>query len=236
MALILIIEDEPGVRMTLEDRLRAEGYETAACGDGISGEEEAAAGQYGLIILDVMLPGRDGFAVCRNLRRKGINTPILMLTARNTSLDTIMGLRQGADDYMAKPFDTGVLLARMEALLRRAERSRSPENGSPDIIVFGGFSLDRIRGILTGADRTIPLQAREYRLLEYLSLHPGELLTRDRILNEVWGYDSETTTRTVDVHIAKLRQRLDESDLPRHIQTVRGRGYRFIQYPLSDGQ
>ncbi len=229
MARILIIEDEPGVQMTLEDRLNAEGYETEVKGEGISGEEEARRGNYDMILLDVMLPGRDGFAVCRNLRKDNIFTPILMLTARNTDLDTIMGLRQGADDYLAKPFDTGLLLARIEALLRRAAISvNQQQNNCDGILTFGEFILDRKKGTLKQGGDFIELHAREYALLEFLSAHPGDLLSRDRILDEVWGYGSETTTRTVDVHVAKLRQRLGESELPRHIQTVRGRGYRFI--------
>ena len=226
MPRILIIEDEPGVQMTLEDRLQAEGYETEIRGDGIQGEEEARGGSYDLILLDIMLPGRDGFAVCRNLRQEGIQTPILMLTARNTDLDTIMGLRQGADDYLSKPFDMGLLLARMEALLRRAALNATPRR--PGQLSFGKFLLDSGRGILQKGDEIIDLHAREFALLEFLSAHAGDLLSRDRILDEVWGYGSETTTRTVDVHVAKLRQKLGESELPRHIQTVRGRGYRFI--------
>jgi DNA-binding response OmpR family regulator len=213
--------------MTLEDRLQAEGYETEVRGDGLSGEEEARRSQYDLILLDIMLPGRDGFAVCRNLRDEGIQTPILMLTARNTDLDTIMGLRQGADDYLAKPFDMGLLLARIEALLRRASLSNQGSEKKGEVS-FGEFSLDRERGTLTRGDVPIELHAREFTLLEFFTEHPGDLLSRDRILDEVWGYGSETTTRTVDVHVAKLRQKLGESELPLHIQTVRGRGYRFI--------
>ncbi|MDC7239824.1 MAG: response regulator transcription factor [Spirochaetales bacterium] len=226
MASILIIEDEPGVQMTLEDRLRSEGYTTEVRGDGISGQEAAESGSYDLILLDIMLPGRDGFSICQNLRTGGINTPILMLTARNTNLDNIMGLKQGADDYMAKPFDMGVLLARIEALLRRSsilKTEKKPENYS-----FGEFIFDLKRGELSRKGETIPLHAKEFHLLEFLLSHPEELLGRDRILDEVWGYESETTTRTVDVHIAKLRQKLAESDFPRHILTVRGQGYKFI--------
>lgn len=230
MAYILIIEDEPGVQITLEDRLNAEGYQTIVKGDGLSGEEEARNNGYDLILLDVMLPGRDGFAVCQNLRKDGITTPILMLTARNTDLDTIMGLRQGADDYLAKPFDMGLLLARIEALLRRAAiGNRTPLDSPTGKLEFGEFTLDWESGNLLHKGKSIELHAKEYGLLKFLSAHPGDLLSRDRILDEVWGYASETSTRTVDVHIAKLRQKLGESDLPRHIQTVRGRGYRFIQ-------
>ncbi|MBF9018176.1 MULTISPECIES: response regulator transcription factor [unclassified Oceanispirochaeta] len=227
MPRILIIEDEPGVQMTLEDRLQAEGYTTEVRGDGISGQKEAETGNYDLMILDIMLPGRDGFAVCQNLRNKDINTPVLMLTARNTNLDSIMGLRQGADDYMAKPFDMGLLLARIEALLRRSALTAQSSGNSETFFRFGEFSFDLKKGNLMMGDLLIHLHAKEFRLLEYLVKHSGELLSRDKILDEVWGYESETTTRTVDVHIAKLRQKLNESDLPRHIMTVRGQGYRF---------
>ena len=228
MAKILIIEDEPGVQMTLEDRLLSEGYETAIRGDGLSGEEEASTGSYDLILLDIMLPGRDGFRVCQNLRNRGIQTPILMLTARNTNLDTILGLRQGADDYLAKPFDMGLLLARIEALLRRSAIRPVPSGTTGEgIIRFGDFTLDMTRGVFLKGNDEIELHAKEFSLLEYLASRPEELLSRDKILDEVWGYGSETTTRTVDVHIAKLRQKLDESEKPRHIQTIRGRGYRF---------
>ncbi len=215
--------------MTLEDRLVAEGYEVEVKGDGIRGEEAAKAGSHDLILLDVMLPGRDGFTVCRHLREHGTASPIIMLTARNTNIDVIMGLQQGADDYVMKPFDMGVLLARIEAALRRsaAAPAAKPEEEA-DSISFGRYTLDRLRGILTCDGQPIPLNAQEYRLLEYLALHPEEILSRDKILDDVWGYDSSIYTRTVDVHIAKLRYHLDESENPNHIRTVRGMGYRFI--------
>ena len=224
MPKILIIEDEPGIQMTIEDRLIAEGFEVDSRTDGISGEEAALEGIYDLILLDLMLPLRDGFAVCQHIRQKGLQTPVLMLTARNTDLDVVMGLRQGADDYLSKPFDMGVLIARIEALLRRSRAL-----GSSQRIYFGVFVLDQKEGTLLKNDKTpIELNVQEYRLLEYLALHPDHTISRDQILDDVWGYGSSTTTRTVDVHIAKLRHRLDESDIPRHIQTVWGRGYKFI--------
>lgn len=227
MPRVLIIEDEPGLRMTLEDRLSVEGYTVTLVADGVKGEEAAKSGSFDIILLDLMLPGRDGFAVCKNIRETGIKTPVIMLTARNTDLDTVMGLRQGADDYVAKPFDMGVLLARMEALLRRTDRLDTGSGGAA-VTVFGSFVLDRRRGVLERGGRPVDLHAQEYRLLEYLAARPDRVLSRDTILDEVWGYGCETTTRTVDVHIARLRKILGESELPRHIQTVRGRGYRFI--------
>ncbi len=229
MAEILIIEDEPGVQLTLEDRLRAEGYGVTIRDDGIRGENEALKGTYSLILLDLMLPGRDGFTICLNLRKAGIKTPILMLTARDTNLDTVMGLKVGADDYLAKPFDMSVLLARIEALLRR-----SKENGENlasekqlEQVIFGEFILDLKTGNLEKSGEQISLNAQEYRLLEYLAVNSGRILSRDLILDDVWGYGSETSTRTVDVHVAKLRSKLGEPEIPRHIKTFRGRGYRF---------
>jgi len=240
MPKVLIIEDEPGIQITLQDRLHIEGYEVSVESNGIQGEAAASSGSWDILLLDVMLPDRDGFTVCRNLRSAGIETPILMLTARNTNLDTVMGLRQGADDYLTKPFDMGVLLARMEALLRRSARpGGGPGGGVGDrpaedpgstagAIRFGRFILDRESRELFLDGEVVDLHTREYQLLEYMASRPGRLLSRDRILDEVWGYESETSTRTVDVHIARIRRKLGEHDFPRHIQTIRGRGYKFL--------
>lgn len=224
---VLIIEDELGVRMTLEDRLIAEGYGVTSCEDGISGEETALKNSFDIILLDIMLPGRDGFAVCDNIRKQGCTTPVLMLTARNTNLDTVMGLRQGADDYMAKPFDMGVLLARIEALVRRSRMNGTAKEGDHSAINFGSFKLDREKGELLKGEEIISLNGQEYRLLEYLLVNPDKIISRDKLLDDVWGYDCETSSRTVDVHIAKIRQKLEESEIPRHILTIRGRGYKF---------
>lgn len=241
---ILIIEDEQGLQITLDDRLCAEGYEVDVCGDGIAGENTARSGIYDLILLDVMLPSRDGFSICQNLRKSGIDIPILMLTARNTSIDTVMGLKVGADDYLAKPFDMQVLLARIEALFRRAGAKNINSKtaagkdihsrANPGSVQFGEFTLDFERGVLERSiDKehtvTIDLNALEYRLLEYLTRNSDRIISRNMILDDVWGYDSEISTRTVDVHIAKLRQKLGESELPRHILTFRGRGYKFVR-------
>ena len=203
MADLLIIEDEPGVQITLEDRLTAEGYSVSIRGDGVSGENAAAEHNYDLILLDIMLPGRDGFTVCHNLRKAGIFTPILMLTARDTNIDTVIGLRVGADDYLAKPFDMTVLLARIEALLRRASVRTSDLSGRQESdgkrIAFGDFVIDTGKGSLEKDGTAIDLNAQEYRLLEYLALHGGRIISRNVILDDVWGYESEVTTRTVDV-------------------------------------
>jgi two-component system, OmpR family, alkaline phosphatase synthesis response regulator PhoP len=229
-ARVLVVEDEAGIRMTLEDMLAAEGCVVDTRPDGPSGEAAARAGGYDIVLLDLMLPGRDGLAVCANLRGAGVQTPILMLTARGASLDVVVGLRQGADDYVPKPFDSGVLVARMEALLRRAraEAGGKAKDAAPEVIRFGEFVLDRRKGELERGGETVPLNAQEYRLLEFLAANPGRVIGREEILDLAWGYDSETTTRTIDVHVAKLRSRLGESELPRHILTIRGRGYKFV--------
>jgi len=222
---ILLIEDEEGISLTLEDRLVAEGYTVTIRTEGIGGEAEARTGGHDALILDLMLPDRDGLTICRNLRRAGSTIPILMLTARGGNLDVVVGLQQGADDYLAKPFDMGVLLARLEALLRRTR----PGPGASVSISrkFGPFCLDEARGELLKNGEPVPLNAQEYRLLCYLVGHPSRVIDRDEILDQVWGYESGTTTRTVDVHVAKLRHRLGESDQPNHIVTIRGRGYQF---------
>jgi DNA-binding response OmpR family regulator len=236
-ARVLLVEDEEGLVLALEDALRTEGYEVTAATDGISGQREASTGAYDLMILDVMLPGRDGFQVCQNLRAEGITTPILMLTARSTTIDTVMGLRIGADDYLTKPFDLQVLLARVQALLRRAERPHAPARGekgaeeAPGVHRFGAFTLDTQQMQLRKGEEVIPLNVQEFRLLEVFVRNPGRVLTRDMLLSEAWGYDTETTTRTVDVHLAWLRQKLGEKDFPRHLVTVRGFGYKFIAEP-----
>jgi DNA-binding response OmpR family regulator len=227
---VLVVEDEEGIRMTLEDMLAAEGCAVETRPDGPSGEAAARSGGFDIILLDLMLPGRDGLAVCRNLRDSGIKTPVIMLTARGADLDVVIGLRQGADDYVPKPFDSGVLVARMEALLRRsrAEAGSAPGARAPEVFRFGEFSLDKRRGELLRGAQSVPLNAQEYRLLEFLAANPDRVIGREEILDLVWGYDSDTTTRTIDVHVAKLRARLGESELPRHILTVRGRGYKFV--------
>jgi DNA-binding response OmpR family regulator len=224
-ARVLIIEDEAGIRLTLGDRLAAEGCSVDFREDGPSGEDAALAGGYDIVLLDLMLPGRDGLDVCARLREAGVETPILMLTARGASPDIVAGLGRGADDYLAKPFDMGVLIARMEALLRRVPPDERGVRGG--CIRFGEFVLNRDKGGLSRAGVTVPLNAQEYRLLDYLAQRPGRVIGRDDILDDVWGYDPDTSTRTVDVHVARLRARLTESALPRHILTVRGRGYKF---------
>jgi len=225
MKKILIIEDEEGMVLSLEDRLRSEGYRVASRRDGKSGEKEARSGRYDLIILDIMLPERDGFQVCQNLREAGVTTPILMLTARSTTLDMVTGLRTGADDYLRKPFEMQELLARILALLRRVQATGEKTEGG--IFSFGDFSLDTQRQELVRGSTPVPLNTQEYRLLKFFAENPQRVLSRYELMDEVWGYDSVTTTRTVDVHVAWLRSKMGEKSRPRHLITVRGRGYRF---------
>ncbi len=224
---ILIIEDEEDLVLTLTDRLESEGYAVTAAYEGIRGEREAKQAVYDLIILDIMLPGQDGFEVCRKLRAQGMQTPILMLTARSTSIDTVTGLKTGADDYLCKPFDVPVQLARIEALLRRARKEPSVKKSKGRRHHFGEFVLDTHRQELCKAGKLIDLKAQEYKLLKFFVENPDRIIGRNEILDEVWGYDSITTTRTVDVHVAWIRRKLGEKRVPRFIHTLRGLGYRF---------
>jgi len=233
---ILLIEDEEGLILALGDSLRREGYVVHAVGDGLAGQREAGSGRYDLMILDIMLPGRDGFQVCQNLRASGNRMPILMLTARSTTIDTVVGLRLGADDYLTKPFDMQVLLARVQALLRRSRAGQEQQRSqlvpiAEAVYVFGEFRLDTGQMQLSKGAQVIPLNVQEYRLLKVFVCNPQQVLSRDLLLAEAWGYDAETTTRTVDVHVAWLRQKLGDKNLPRHLITVRGFGYKFIPNP-----
>jgi DNA-binding response OmpR family regulator len=221
---LLLVEDEASLVLSLTDRLESEGYEVVAVVDGETATEEAARGPYDLIVLDVMLPGKSGFDVCRDLRKRGVETPILMLTARGELLDRVLGLKLGADDYLVKPFEMMELVARVEALLRRAGGGVAGE----EVFRFGDVTADFRRARVVRNGEPVELSALELRLLRYFLEHPDEVLTRDRLLDEVWGYDATPVTRTVDVHVASLRQKLEaDSRHPRHILTVHGLGYRF---------
>jgi two-component system alkaline phosphatase synthesis response regulator PhoP len=221
---VLLVEDEESLVLTLSDRLEAEGYRVEAHGSGESALEAAAKAPFDVAILDVMLPGMDGFEVCRTLRSRGQNLPVLMLTARTQVVDKVVGLRLGADDYLTKPFEMIELLARLEAILRRSD-SGIPE---ADVFVFGDVRADFRRAEVTRAGATIPLSSMELRLLKYFAAHRGELLSRDRLLDEVWGYDATPVSRTVDVHVASLRSKVEpRPSHPVHIVTVHRLGYRF---------
>ncbi|MBI3472958.1 MAG: response regulator transcription factor [Candidatus Solibacter usitatus] len=222
---ILLVEDEPGLVMTLTDRLQGEGYLVDSAMDGESGLTQASGNAYDLIILDVMLPRKSGLDICRKLRQGGVGTPVLMLTARSQIVDKVVGLQIGADDYMTKPFDMMELLARIEALLRRAPAKAGKASPSYQ---FGSVHVDFRSAEVTREGKPLALSAREFHLLRYLIEHRGSTLSREELLKEVWGYDAGTTTRTVDVHMAWLRQKVEEnSKIPQYILTVRGFGYKF---------
>lgn len=209
--------------MTLRDRLRSEGYRVDFAADGIEGYDKATRLPFDLIILDVMLPGRNGFDVCRDLRQAGFGTPVLLLTARDQVPDKVVGLKLGADDYVTKPFDTLELMARVEALLRRA-----PARAGQDIYSFGNIRVDIPGTQVSREGKPVSLSAREFQLLKYFIEHAGVTLSRDDILREVWGYDPGTFTRTVDVHVGSLRQKLEnDPKKPEWITTVSRLGYRF---------
>ncbi len=223
---VLIVEDEQGLVMTLRDRLVSEGYEVESAADGAAGFALALDKAFDLIVLDLMLPGKDGLTVCRDLRSRGMAVPMLMLTARGELTDRVTGLKMGADDYLVKPFEMPELLARVEALLRRPAGMR---DAAEDSVVFGPFRLDYRRSGLYRGDEEVQLTAQEYRLLAHLVARRGEILSRDQLLDAVWGYESIPTTRTVDVHVAWLRQKIEENPShPRRIVTIRRRGYRFV--------
>jgi two-component system alkaline phosphatase synthesis response regulator PhoP len=222
---LLLVEDEPGLVMTLTDRLTAEGYDVRSVGDAPAAIETATRGPFDAILLDVMLPGGNGFDVCRAVRQRGIQTPILMLTARGQIVDRVVGLKLGADDYLVKPFEMAELLARVEALLRRSAVASAPPTES---YRFGEVAIDFRRAEVTRGGTMLELSAREFKLLRYFVEHRGAALSRDELLNEVWGYNAMPSTRTVDVHVAWLRQKLEENPRhPQYILTVHGLGYKF---------
>ncbi|HMF93551.1 MAG TPA: response regulator transcription factor [Vicinamibacterales bacterium] len=223
---VLIVEDEPGLRLTLSDRLGSEGYSVETASDGAAGLARATSGGYDLIVLDVMLPVMNGFDVCREARQRGVTTPILMLTARGQVVDKVVGLKLGADDYLTKPFETIELMARLEALLRR--RPSAPHPGG-DTYRFGDIVVDFRRAEVTRAGDAIELSAREFKLLRHFIEHRGATLSRDVLLSDVWGYDEMPLTRTVDVHVAGLRQKVEANPKsPEYILTIHGLGYKFV--------
>ncbi|HEY3840904.1 MAG TPA: response regulator transcription factor [Bryobacteraceae bacterium] len=222
---ILLIEDEPGLVLTVSDLLSTEGHDVDSAGDGESGLNKAVAGKYDLVILDIMLPRKSGFDVCRELRQKGIDVAILMLTAKTQVVDRVVGLKLGADDYLTKPFDPAELLARVEALLRRVQK----ENRIPvQSFQFGDIEIDFERAILLKAGQPVTLASKELQLLRYLVDNRGRVVPREELLQNVWEYSSDVSSRTIDVHVAWLRQKLEDNPQnPKHIHTIRGKGYRF---------
>jgi two-component system alkaline phosphatase synthesis response regulator PhoP len=221
---LLLVEDEPGLVLTLTDRLTREGYAVESSADGESGLERAAAEAFDLILLGVMLPRLSGFDLLRELRRRNVDTPVIMLTARGQVVDKVVGLKLGADDYVTKPFEMAELLARVEARLRRLPAIPHAVEGHQ----FGDVRIDFRRAEVTRGGTPMELSAREFQLLRYFIEHRGATLTREELLNEVWGYNSMPSTRTVDVHVAWLRQKVEPNPRhPQYILTVHGLGYKF---------
>ncbi|HUI55113.1 MAG TPA: response regulator transcription factor [Bryobacteraceae bacterium] len=225
MTRILVVEDEPGIALGLEDDLKMEGYEVEVIGDGAAASRRAKEGAFDLILLDVMLPGKDGFEICRELRRAGLRVPILMLTAKTQEAEKVLGLEMGADDYVTKPFGTRELRARIKALLRRATGGQEPEM---ECYRFGDVEVDFARGELRRASQAVELTPIEFKLLALFIRASGRVLSRDRLLAGAWGPDTFASDRIVDNHIANLRKKIEPDPAnPRYLRNVRGLGYRF---------
>jgi DNA-binding response OmpR family regulator len=222
---VLIVEDESRLAMLIRRALVEEGHAVDVVGDGESALTWSASASYDVVVLDVMLPGIDGIAVCRALRTRRDYTPVLLLTARDTVADRVRGLDAGADDYLTKPFALMELAARLRALARR------PRVAVDTVITIGGLRLDSARRQLWRGEREIALPNKEFRILEYLLRNPNRVMTRDMIANHVWDYDFVNATNVIDVHIRQLRRKLDVDGQPSLIETVRGLGYRLVQTP-----
>lgn len=221
---ILVVEDDPAIVEGLSTALGAEGFDVESATDGRTGYEKAAAGNADLMILDVMLPGMSGLEIMKRLRDGGNRLPIILLTAKVEEDDRVLGLELGADDYVVKPFSVRELMARVRSALRRAH----PVGAERTQYAFGNVIVDFKRQGVRKNDKPVEMSAREFRILAYFVEHPGEMLTRERLLNDIWGYEVFPTTRTVDNHIARLRKKIeDEPDSPRYLVTMRGAGYMF---------
>jgi two-component system, OmpR family, alkaline phosphatase synthesis response regulator PhoP len=222
---ILLVEDEPGVALTLSDLLAGEGYAVETASDGPAGLARALNEPFDLILLDVMLPGKSGFDVCRELRQQGKDVAVMMLTAKGQLVDRVVGLKLGADDYVTKPFEPPELLARVEALLRRIKKEKLAPVAR---YRFGNVDVNFETGEVLKDGAPIGLAGKELELLRYLVDHRGKVVSRDELLELVWEYQPGVSSRTIDVHVAWLRQKLEDNpQLPKHIHTVRGVGYRF---------
>jgi DNA-binding response OmpR family regulator len=229
-ARLLIAEDDANIRLGLAATLESDGYAVTAASDGAQALKLFPQGKFDLVILDVMMPRQSGYDVCRELRKQGATVPILFLTAKGEEVDKVVGLKLGADDYVLKPFGVHELLARVEALLRRARQGAMPAAGAelPPVFRLGAAEIDRRKFTATIGGRSADLTARELKLAEVIAAHPGEVLTRDMLLNSVWGVDYFGTTRTLDQHIAQLRKKIEKTpDEPTAIVTVHGVGYRY---------
>jgi two-component system alkaline phosphatase synthesis response regulator PhoP len=222
---ILIVEDEPAMVAGLRDNFEYEGYEVISAGDGVAGLERALADDPDLVVLDVMMPRLSGLDLCKQLKAKRPSVPVIMLTARGQEIDKVVGLELGADDYVTKPFSVRELMARVKAVLRRV----SPQASAPEVYRFGDVEVNLRGHEVRRAGRPVELSAKEFALLAYFISHPAETLSRDRLLDEVWGYENYPNSRTVDTHIVHLRQKLEANpEEPRFILTVHGSGYKFV--------
>jgi DNA-binding response OmpR family regulator len=224
-ASILVVEDEPNMVAGLRDNFEFEGYRVITASDGVEGLRRALEESPDLVILDVMMPQMSGLEVCRQLRAKRASIPIIMLTARGQEVDKVVGLELGADDYVTKPFSIRELLARVKAILRRTAVIPKDQ----DQHSFGEVEVDLRRCRVVKSGKPIDISSKEFELLKYFVCHSGETLSRDRLLEEVWGYDNYPTTRTVDTHLVRLRQKLEpDPEQPQYFLTVHGTGYRFV--------
>jgi len=229
-ARILVVEDDRAIATALEDDLRLEGYEVEVVGDGPSAIERASRSRFELMLLDVMLPGKDGFEVCRELKRRGVETTILLLTARGNDSDKVLGLDLGADDYVTKPYSPKELRARIRVLLRRTGLTR------PAVVAFGDCEVDFTRGEVRRSGRPVPVTPLEFKLLTLFVTRPGRVLTRRVLIDEAWGHDTAITERVVDNQIANLRKKVESSPAePRFLKSVRGIGYRFDLEDVTEG-
>lgn len=225
MTKILIVEDEPGMVAGLRDNFEFEGYDVITASDGMAGLQRALSDSPDLVVLDVMMPRMSGLDVCKQLKSKRPSLPIIMLTARGQEVDKVVGLELGADDYVTKPFSIRELLARVKAVLRRAR----PVPKDQERYSFGDVEVNLRSCQVSRSGKGVEFSSKEFELLKYFLCHQGETLSRDRLLEEVWGYDRFPTTRTVDAHIVRLRQKLEvKPEEPRFILTVHGTGYKFV--------
>ena len=221
---LLVVEDEATMRLALKDCLTAEGFDIISAADGHDGLAEAISQAPDLVLMDVMMPGMDGFHVCREIRRRGLRVPILMLTAKGQVDDRVEGLDAGADDYLSKPFSTRELLARIRALLRRASEGAAPLSG----LELGAFRVDFLQRQCWKNGDEIHCTLKEIAVLKLLAERRGQAISRDDFLENVWGYDTYPTTRTVDSHVARLRQKIEpDPNDPKYIRTIHGVGYRL---------
>ena len=226
---LLLVEDEIGIRVPLADSLRVAGYDVATAEDGEAALQIVPSGGFDLIILDVLLPDKDGVAVCEELRENGVETPVLMLTVKAGLEDRVRGFAAGADDYIGKPFEFVELLARIKAIVRRSRISEPSDSTTEQVHTFGDIRVDLARAVVWRGDEKVALSAMECELLRYFLQHPGEVVHRSRLLEDVWLAQPKVESRTVDVHVTSLRRKIEKNPAhPRNIRTVRGKGYRFL--------